>query len=73
MKKLIHQVHEQSGKDYQLWAELTECARPEGFKALKFYSVYTGAKNPEVPWVKGQFFLDQEALHNLKNLLEGVE
>jgi hypothetical protein len=73
MKKLIHEVHEQSGNDYQLWAELTECARPEGVKMLKFTSVYTGAKDPGVPWNKGQFFLSSEALHNLKELLEEKE
>lgn len=73
MKKMIHEVEEQSGNNYQLWAELTECARPEGYKALKFYSMYTGAKNPEVPWNKGQFFLPPDALKNLKELLEGVE
>jgi len=70
MKKLIHEVEEQSGNNYQLWAELTECSRPEGYKALKFFSMYTGASNPEVPWNKGQFFLPPEALKNLKDLLE---
>jgi hypothetical protein len=70
MKKLIHEVEEQSGNNYQLWAELTECARPEGYKALKFYSMYTGAKNPEVPWNKGQFFLPPKAVKNLKELLD---
>lgn len=73
MKKMIHEIKEQSGNDYQLWAELTECARPAGVKALKFYSVYSGAKNPDVPWNKGQFFLTPEALNNLKDLLEGIE
>ncbi|CAB4129319.1 hypothetical protein UFOVP112_417 [uncultured Caudovirales phage] len=73
MKKMIHEVVEQSGNNYQLWAELSECARPEGYKTLKFYSMYTGAKDPEVPWNKGQFFLPPESLKNLKELLEGVE
>ena len=70
MKKLIHEVEEPSGNNYQLWAELTECGRPEGYKALKFFSMYTGANNPEIPWNKGQFFLPPEALKNLKDLLE---
>ena len=69
MKKMIHEVQEQSGNHYQLWAELTECSHPAGYKALKFFSMYTGAKNPEVPWNKGQFFLPPEALQNLKELL----
>ena len=70
MKKMIHEVEEQSGNNYQLWAELTECTRPEGYKALRFYSMYTGPKDPEVPWQKGQFFLPPEALKNLKDLLD---
>lgn len=70
MKKMIHEVKEQSGSNHQLWAELTECARPEGYKELKFYSMYTGAENPEVPWNKGQFFLPPGALKNLKELLD---
>lgn len=70
MKKMIHEVKEQSGNHYQLWAELTPCSHPEGYKALKFFSMYTGAKNPEVPWNKGQFFLPPESLQNLKDLLE---
>ena len=70
MKKLIHQVDEQSGLVYQLWAELTECMRPEGYKSLKFTSMYTGSKDPEKPWNKGEFFLPPEALQNLKDLLD---
>lgn len=73
MKKLIHQVDEQSGSVYQLWAELTDCLRPEGYKSLKFTSTYTGSKTPEKPWNKGEFFLPPEALANLKDLLESVE
>lgn len=73
MKKLIHQVNEQSGNDYQLWAEVTPCSRPEGYQTLRFYSMYTGAKNPEIPWNKGQFFLPPEAMKNLKELLELAE
>ena len=69
MKKMIHEVVEQSGNNYQLWAELTDCLRPEGYKTLKFTSMYTGAKNPEVPWNKGEFFLPPESLNNLKDLL----
>lgn len=73
MKKLILEVHEQSGNDYQLWGELTECARPEGYKSLKFTSVYTGSKEPGTPWNKGQFFLNPESLQNLKDLLDEKE
>jgi hypothetical protein len=70
MKKLIHQVDERSGSTYQLWAEITDCARPEGYKSLRFYSTYTGAKDPEIPWQKGEFFLSPDSLQNLKDLLD---
>jgi hypothetical protein len=73
MKKLIHQVDEQSGSVYQLWAELTDCLRPEGYKTLKFTSTYSTAKNPDIPWSRGEFFLPLEALTNLKELLESKE
>lgn len=69
MKKIIHEVQEQSGKNYQLWAEFTDCALPKGYKILKFYSMYSGAKNAEIPWNKGQFFLPPEAVQSLKDLL----
>ena len=70
MKKLIHQVDEESGSVFQLWAELTDCLRPEGYKSLKFTSVYTGSKTPEKPWNKGEFFLPADALSTLKELLD---
>lgn len=72
MKKMIHEVQERSGNNYQLWAEFTDCTLPEGYKTLRFYSMYSGAKDPGVPWNKGQFFLPPEAVKNLKELLEEV-
>ena len=69
MKKLIHEVKESSGSSYQLWAELTPCPNPKGYKQLQFTSVWTGAKNPEAPQRKGDMLLSPEAINNLKELL----
>jgi hypothetical protein len=70
MKKLIHEVSETSGSVYQLWAELTDCAVPAGYKTLKFSSTWTGAKNADIPYNKGQFFLPPEGIESLKELLD---
>ena len=72
MKKMIHEVQEQSGNNYQLWAEFTDCTLPLDYKTLRFYSMYSGAKDPGVPWNKGEFFLPPEAVQSLKELLEEV-
>ena len=70
MKKLIHEVCETSGSVYQLWAELTDCALPVGYKTLKFSSTWTGAKSEDIPYNKGQFFLPPEGIESLKELLD---
>ena len=67
MKKLIHEVEETSGSTYQLWAELTDCQLPIGYKTLKFFSTWTGAKDKSIPYNKGQFFLPPDSIKNLKN------
>ena len=72
MKKLITSVQEQSGAEYQLWAELSDCPNPEGYKLLEFSSIWTGAKNPKLEKKKGRFFLSPEALVNFKELLEAA-
>ena len=73
MKKLLHEVVETSGSSYQLWAELTVCPNPAGYRQLVFSSVWTGAKNPEAPQRKGEMLLSPEALKNLQELLESQE
>ena len=73
MKKLITSVQEQSGSEYQLWAEITDCSIPAGYKQLEFSSIWTGAKNPKLAQKKGRFFLSPEAFNNLKELLETTE
>ncbi len=69
MKKLIQEVQEASGSSYQLWAEITACPNPVGYTQLKFTSVWTGAKNPELPQRKGDMLLSPEAMKNLQELL----
>lgn len=66
---LIHEVSESSGSTYQLFAELVPVLNPAGHHTLTFYSVWTGAKDPEAPQVKGQFMLGPDAINNLKQLL----
>lgn len=70
MKKLITEVKDVSGNDYQLYAELTDCARPDGFKMLSFSSVWTGAKDPKLEQNKFRMILSPESLNNLKDLME---
>ena len=70
MRKLITEVKDVSGDDYQLYAELTDCARPEGHKMLSFSSVWTGAKDPKLEQNKFRMILSPESLNNLKNLME---
>jgi hypothetical protein len=70
MKKLLHEVKDLTGETYQLYAELVECAAPENFKQLSFYSVWLGTKHPKSQQFKCEFLLGAEALDNLKQLLE---
>lgn len=71
MQKLIHTTHDASGTDYQLYAEVN--STPTGtYKQLKFYSVWSGAKNPEGKQVKFEAFLNADDIANLKSLLENA-
>ena len=70
MRKLITEIKDVSGNDYQLYAELTECASPEGHKMLSLSSVWTGAKDPKLEQNKFRMMLSPESLNNLKELLE---
>ena len=69
MKKLIQEVKEESGSAYQLWAEITACPNPAGYKQLQFTSIWTGAKNPELPHRRGDMLLSPDAVKNLQELL----
>lgn len=69
MKKLITEVHEESGATYQLWAELTNIEIPANHKTLTFSSVWTGAKDPKLAQKKCKFMFSEEGIANLKELL----
>ena len=71
MKTLIRSVPETSGSEYQLWAELVPAQGPGELFCLRFSSVWTGAKNPAAAQIKGEFFLQQENLRQLKTMIEG--
>ena len=70
MKKLITEVKDVSGDDYQLYAELIDCEKPEGYKMLSFSSVWTGAKDPKLEQNKFRMILSPKSLNNLKEMFE---
>ena len=72
MKRMIRSVPEASGAEYQLWVELYPVQGPGDYYALKFSSIWTGAKQPEAAQCKGDFFLQREDLTVLKDLIEDV-
>lgn len=69
LKQLINQTTDGQGTVYQTWAEMIPCDRPFDTVCLRFSSTWTGAKNPESPQVKAEFFLDSAARHSLQQLL----
>ena len=72
MKRMIGSVPEASGAEYQLWAALYPLQGPGDYYALKFSSVWTGAKDPGAFQSKGDFFLAPADLERLRSLIEGV-
>ena len=70
MRKLITEIKDVSGNDYQLYAELIDCVVPAGHKMLSFSSVWTGAKDPKLEQNKARFMLSPESLTKLTELLE---
>ena len=71
-KKLIRSVPESSGAEYRLYAELYPVQGPGDLYALKFSSVWTGAKDPGAAQAKGDFFLERKDLQGLQALIEEV-
>lgn len=69
MRKLITEVKDVSGNDYQLYAELKPMDSPAGHKMLSFSSAWTGAKDPKLEQNKCKFNLSPKGLANLKELL----
>ena len=72
MKSMIRSVPEASGAEYQLWAELYPVQGPGEYYALKFSTVWTGAKDPGASQAKGDFFLDAMDLKRLRSLIDEV-
>jgi hypothetical protein len=70
MKTMIRSVAEASGAEYQLWAEVSACQGSGDLFAVRFSSVWTGAKDPQAPQAKGDFFLERDDLHRLQRLIE---
>jgi hypothetical protein len=70
MRKLIRDVQEARGSNYQLWAEVTRCQNPSDMISVSFSSVWTGSKNPEAPQSKGQFFLHIDDVDSLIDMLQ---
>ena len=69
---MIRSVSEASGAEYQLWAELYPVQGPGDLYALKFNSIWTGAKDPGAAQAKGDFFLERKNLNQLQNLIKDV-
>jgi hypothetical protein len=70
MKTMIRSVPEVSGAEYQLWAELSPVQGPGGLHRLHFTTVWTGAKQPEAPHNKADFFLERQDLHRLHDMIK---
>jgi hypothetical protein len=72
MKVMIRSVPEASGAEYQLWVELTPAQASGDYYALRFSSIWTGAKDPDALQAKGNFFLERADLERLQTLIQDV-
>lgn len=72
MKQMIRSVAEASGAEYQLWAEVAPAQGPGELYAVKFTSIWTGAKDPQASQAKGDFFLERTDLKKLQALIEAA-
>jgi hypothetical protein len=66
MKKLI-----QNTGGYQLYAELAPIEAMKGENVLKFTTVYDHAKDPDDQHTPFMCIMDDAALQNLKDLING--
>lgn len=69
---LIRRVPEAHGSNYELWAEIIPCTIPKDTVCLRFSTIWSGARDPQAPQVKGEYFLDSAARHALSALLSEV-
>ena len=70
MKYLLQQVDEESGDVYRLFVKIIDQLRPEGYKEVEFFSLWTGAKDPEMPYCKCRLTMSPEGLENLIKALQ---
>ena len=68
--QLITEIAEAHGQTYQVWADIIPCVIPSDHVCLIFSSVWTGAKDSTARQVKGEYFLDTQAVQRLINLLQ---
>lgn len=73
MRKLIRDVKEARGDNYQVWAEVTLCEFPADTVCLQFTSIWTGAKDPSAAQSKGQFFLSIDEVNSLIDMLQDAQ
>jgi|LakMenEpi03Aug12_release.lakeMendotaPanAssembly.Ray.scaffolds.fasta_scaffold604742_3 hypothetical protein len=69
MKTLLTHITEQSGSEYDLWAETTPCMNPKGYTSLRIFSTYSGARDPSIARERVNLLLSPEARKQLKDLL----
>ena len=68
-KMLINEIQETNGNIYRLWADLEPCDSPRNHWSLSFYSTWSGSKDAESVQKKFEFFMDDEAMARLGELL----
>ena len=67
MKTLIHEVEEESGHNYQLYAELIPLGQ---YNQIKFTTIWDGAIDPKAEQRKFEAFLSIESVNKLIKVLE---
>ena len=72
-KQLITEIPEAHGNTYQLWAEIIPCDNPAQTTCLRFLTAWSGARDAQAMQVKGEYFLDRQALDRLTNILHKAQ
>ena len=68
-RALISSVQDGQGNDFEIWADLELCGRPDNTARLRFRSRYTGARDSQALHNQGEFYLDATGIDNLRRLL----
>lgn len=66
---LISRVEDGQGNDFEVWADLEICQRPDRTLRLRFQSRYSGARDPDELRPQAEFYIDARGLRNLTELL----